>query len=81
MEIVWKSYRNRRFGGLLSGKKCAILEAGGKISASASEGSAQSENEIGVTQASTKIGLGRPLGGPREFGPGSGRGGPERRIG
>lgn len=24
---------------------------------------------------------GRPLGGPREFGPGSGGGGPERRIG
>lgn len=70
MNIVGKSYGNRRdsvgFGGLLSGKKCAILKAGGKIGASAREGSAQSENEIGV---------GRPLGGPREFGPGSGWGG------
>lgn len=50
MNIVGKSYRNRRvsvgFGGLLSGKRCAILKAEG-----------------------------RPLGGPREFGPGSGWGG------
>ena len=79
MEIVGKSYRNRRvsvgFGGLLSEKKCAILKAGGKISASAREGSAQSENEIGVLQGRRKKGSGRPSGGPREFGPGSGWGG------
>lgn len=86
MEIVGKSYRNRRvsvgFGGLLSKKKCAILKAGGKISAHENESSTQSENEIGVLQGRRKKGLGRPSGGPREFGPGSGWGGePERRIG
>ena len=73
MKTVEKSYRKRRvnvgFGYLCSGKMRDILNSGGKISTRTRERGTQSENEIGDTQAKSRIGIGRPSDGPGEFGP------------